>query len=184
MTPSELTDVQKSLSALAPPTVAWDLLKGTYLDKVYIVTIPTNDWTMVPAYLRWGGWNACPPPEYHVVAFRSWRDRYGAKLVGMSNDTIDIKVASKPASRKEALALVDEQYEYCPDIVDQGTGSKERSPTSYCRRIGGASGGTRQQASSPSPTQRLLFFLYRSPGDRFPEQHHRGPDRDRDGGDR
>ena len=124
-TPFEPPDVQKSLSTLTPPTVAWDLLKGTYFDNVYIVTLPTNDWTTAPAYLRWGGWNACPPPEYHVAAFRSWRDRYGAELVGMSSDTLNIKVVSRPAHREEAQSLAREQYEYCPDIVDQGTGSVE-----------------------------------------------------------
>jgi hypothetical protein len=93
---------------------------GTPLPKVSIALIPTADWTEIPAYLKWGGWNACPPPEYHVAAFRSWRDRYGVELVGMGFDTLNFRVARKPASKEEALDLAREQYAYCNDVVDQG----------------------------------------------------------------
>lgn len=103
--------------------VAYDILNGKALPKVYIVLIPASDWTEIPAYLRWGGWNDCPPPEYHVAAFREWRDRYSAELVGMSFDTINLRVSRRPQTREEALALAREQYIYCSDIVDQGVGT-------------------------------------------------------------
>jgi hypothetical protein len=102
-------------------TVAFDILEGTPLANVNIAIIPTEDWTEVPAYLAWGGWNECPAPEYHVAALRSWRDRYGAELVGLSNDVMNVRVARMPATRDEALHLAREQYAYCSDIVDQGT---------------------------------------------------------------
>ncbi len=101
-------------------TVAYDVLKGAPLAKVYIGIAPTNDWTEIPAYLRWGGWNDCPAPEYHVAALRQWRNRYGAELVGMSADTINLRISRKPSSRKEALALARDQYVYCTDVIDQG----------------------------------------------------------------
>ena len=90
------------------------------LPKVYIALVPTDDWTTIPAHLCWGGWNDCPAAEYHVAAMRRWRDRYGAELVGMSFDTINLRVATKPKTRAEALALAREQYVYCNDIIDQG----------------------------------------------------------------
>lgn len=101
-------------------SVAYDVLKGTPLAKIYIGIAPTNDWTTIPAYLRWGGWNDCPAAEYHVAALRQWRDRYGAELIGMSFDTINLRVSKKPASRDEALALAHDQHIYCSDIIDQG----------------------------------------------------------------
>ncbi|WP_368904525.1 DUF4253 domain-containing protein [Taklimakanibacter lacteus] len=101
-------------------TVVRDILTGKPFSKVHIGIAPTDDWTTIPAYLRWGGWNECPAPEYHVAALRSWRDRYGAELIGMSFDTINLRVAGRPRTREEALALARDQYVYCADIIDQG----------------------------------------------------------------
>jgi len=101
-------------------SVAYELLSGLPCPKVQIALIPTDDWTTIPAHLRWGGWNACPRAEYHVAALRTWRDRYGAELVGLSFDTMNLRVKTKPGTREEALALARDQYVYCTDIVDQG----------------------------------------------------------------
>lgn len=104
-------------------TVARDLSTGEPFPKIQIGIAPSDDWTTLPAYLRWGGWNACPAAEHHVAAMRSWRERYGAELVGVSGDTINIRVARRPKTREEALALAREQYIYCNDIIDQGFAS-------------------------------------------------------------
>ncbi len=101
-------------------TVATDILTGVPFEQVHIVQFPTQAGWEVPAYLRWGNWNACPPPEYHVAALRSWHERYGAELVGINGDTMNLRVARRPQSREEALMLAHELYRYCPDIVDQG----------------------------------------------------------------
>jgi hypothetical protein len=112
-----------SPSPSAGHSVAHNLLTGKPLPKVYIGLAPSDDWTTIPAHLRWGGWNACPAAEYHVAAMRTWRDRYGAELIGMSFDTINLRVASKPKTREEALALARDHYIYCSDIIDQGVGT-------------------------------------------------------------
>lgn len=88
--------------------------------KIYVGIAPTEDWTTIPAWLRWGNWNDCPAPEYHVAAMRRWRDRYGAELVGMSSDTLNFRVATRPKTREEALTLAREHYVYCADVIDQG----------------------------------------------------------------
>jgi hypothetical protein len=102
-------------------SVAYEILTHRPLPKVHIVLVPTDDPTTVPAHLHWGGWNACPAPEYHVAALRHWRDHYGAELVGLNMDVLNLQVARKPATRDEALELARAQYAYCNDIVDQGT---------------------------------------------------------------
>jgi hypothetical protein len=96
---------------------------GKPLLKVHIALLPTDDWTTIPAHLKWGGWNACPPPEYHIAALRSWRDRFGAELVGLSHDTMNLNVTRRPTTREAALELAREHYLYCDDIVNQGTGT-------------------------------------------------------------
>lgn len=101
-------------------TVAVDY-KGKPLDRVHILLIPTQDWTEVPAYLRWGNWNACPGPEEHVAAWRYWQGRYGLELVGMGFNVLNLRVARPPTTREAALALAREQFLYCDDIVFQGT---------------------------------------------------------------
>ena len=101
-------------------SVATKTLTGAPLEKVQIVILPTNDSSTIPAYLHWGHWNGCPAPEYHIAALRSWRERFGAEIVGLSHDVMNIRVQSRPPSREAALALAREQYVYCSDIVDQG----------------------------------------------------------------
>jgi hypothetical protein len=54
-------------------SVAFGLRTRAPLAVTHVVTVPTNDWTTIPAYLHWGGWNGCPAPEYHIAALRSWR---------------------------------------------------------------------------------------------------------------
>lgn len=104
-------------------SVAYHLLTGQPKSTVYIALIPTSDPTAIPAYMNWGNWNQCPPPAYHVAALRSWRDIYGAELIGLGADTINLRVSRRPATRDEALELARVHYAYCNDIIDQGVGA-------------------------------------------------------------
>ncbi|WP_177184913.1 DUF4253 domain-containing protein [Sphingobium sp. YR768] len=113
--PSSTADVQPGF------TIASDILTGRPLTHVHILIIPTLNSYEVPAYLRWGNWNACPSPEIHVAAMRYWHDRYGAELIGINGDTINMRVARRPKTREEALNLARHQFFYCADIVYQGT---------------------------------------------------------------
>jgi hypothetical protein len=70
-----------------------------------------------------GDWNACPPPEYHVAALRSWHNAFGADLVGINRHTMNLRAAGRPTTREAAAKLARQQYAYCPDIVDQGVGT-------------------------------------------------------------
>ncbi len=104
-------------------SVAYNVGTGRLKSTVPIALIPTDDPTAIPAYMRWGNWNECPSPAYHVAALRAWRDRYGAELIGLGADTINLRASRRPATREEALDLAREQYFYCNDIIDQGMGS-------------------------------------------------------------
>lgn len=103
-------------------SIATDLLTGGFKPKINILLLPARDGAEAFAHLKWGGWNACPPPEHHVTAIRAWTKRYGAELVGLSGDVANIRVAKRPRARNEALGLAREQLSYCEDIVLQGTG--------------------------------------------------------------
>jgi hypothetical protein len=58
-----------------------------------------------------------------VAALRSWRDRFGAELVGLGFDTMNLRVARRPQTRAEALELAREQDLYSQDLVDQVAGT-------------------------------------------------------------
>ena len=96
---------------------------GKVYDRVHIALLPCKTGWEAIAHLRWGNWNANPSAEYHVAALKSWHERYGAELVGLSHDVMNLRVTRRPGTREEALALAREQYLYCNDIVDQGVGT-------------------------------------------------------------
>ncbi len=89
--------------------------------RVHIALLPTDDSTAAPAYLRAGGWNHCPEAAAMVAALRSWRDRYGAELIGFAHDIMNIRTQIGPASREEALALAWEHYLFCGDVLNDQT---------------------------------------------------------------
>ncbi|MFO6448448.1 DUF4253 domain-containing protein [Erythrobacter sp. NE805] len=112
-------------------TTREDILTGKPHRQCFIVIFPAQHGWEVPAYANWGGWNENPAPALHVAALKSWHERYGAELVGMSGDVMNLRVARKPASRVEALALAREHYAYCADIVEQGMGSLAALAATY-----------------------------------------------------
>lgn len=102
---------------------ACDFVTGRPLKEVHIGLIPVESPYLVPAYLKAGGWNDCPPSSVHTALFRRWFERYGAIVRSVSNDIIEFEVARPPESYEAALQLAREQFAYCPDIVHQGVGT-------------------------------------------------------------
>ena len=101
-------------------------LRPGALNEAYIGVFQTADPTEVPAILDCGGWNDFPMAEVHVGLHRRWRDRDGARLIGHSHDLLTFHVLRPPNSQNEAFALAEEQFAYCPDIIQQGYGSLGR----------------------------------------------------------
>jgi hypothetical protein len=56
-----------------------------------------------------------------VKALREWRDAYGAEVVALCGDVLELRVKRRPKTREQALTLARQIYRYCPDSVDQGT---------------------------------------------------------------
>lgn len=102
-----------------------DYRTGQPVAEVLIGLIPTPRSYEVPAYLRFGGWNECPPPEIHVALARQWNERFGARLVVNTSDVMEFELERPVATIEEARELVPVLYSYCNDIIDQGVGSRE-----------------------------------------------------------
>lgn len=114
-----------STSSKESPTLAvttnW-MTKRPYT-QIYIGVVPTQNPAEIPAYISFGGWNECPLPEWHTAALRHWSNKWGARIMALTSDTMEVRVSRTPETRKAALELAREHYDYCNDIVDQGTGS-------------------------------------------------------------
>ena len=104
---------------------AWtdDFTRLEPLPSVRVALVPTTAAWEVPAYLKFGGWNDCPAPHEHVAVLKHWHELYGAQLVGLAHDVLELGVTRPPKDRTGALIAALEQYAYCPDLVDQGTES-------------------------------------------------------------
>jgi hypothetical protein len=116
----ELSDESKA--RMAEPA-QWTKLELVWKDEVLIGLVPTNLGWQVPAYLRFGGWNDCPSPEEHTRIHRSWEADYGSQVVVVTSSTIETGVSRPPTTRSAAIALAQQHFDYCADIVKQGTGT-------------------------------------------------------------
>jgi len=94
---------------------------GKPLPFVFLAKIPTSKPWQIPAYLKFGGWNACPDPAQQTAVLHYWAERYGIEVYSISSDTMECAVARPPRNKEDALALAHEQFLFCGDIVFQGT---------------------------------------------------------------
>ncbi|MFC5744917.1 DUF4253 domain-containing protein [Actinomadura rugatobispora] len=65
---------------------------------------------------------------------RSWEERFGARVVAVGFDTLDLSVAAPPVTFEHALNVAAEHHAFCPDNVWQGSGSLEE----YAKGLVGA----------------------------------------------
>jgi hypothetical protein len=89
--------------------------------RMDVALLPAAHCWEVPAVVGFGGWNDCPPAEVHVALWQYWHGRYGAELMTLTADVVEMSVARPPRSREEAFELAEEKFLYCQDIVVQGT---------------------------------------------------------------
>jgi hypothetical protein len=108
------------VEAMTTLPVLMDLRTGSPRDTVHVATIPTRDNTAIPAFLNFGGWNACPYPHVFVSALRKWNQDWGAELVAITSDTMDIRFPHKPATRAAALELYLEMVALHSDTLMDG----------------------------------------------------------------
>lgn len=108
------------------PRLQFDAVTQQLLPVLHVGLIELSDPCELFARLGWGGWNDCPPPAVHVALHRHWRERFGAEPVALSGDTVECTVARPPQAQDAALALAREHQGYCPDAVEQGSGTTGR----------------------------------------------------------
>ncbi|NPD82281.1 DUF4253 domain-containing protein [Prevotella sp. PINT] len=110
-------EVMVGTSEGAEASTAFDF----YGNDILLVEVPVKNPWQIFAYLPMGGWNECPDAEEQMAVAKYWFEKYGAVVAAMSSDTIGY-VLPQPVT-KDTLELAEEQFAYCPDIIDQGYGS-------------------------------------------------------------
>jgi hypothetical protein len=100
-----------------------DIMTGKTKPEIYLGFARIEEPWQLPAAMKYGDWNDCPPAEVHCAFHRQWHERFGAEITGMSGDVVECIVSRPPTDREAATALAWEQYWYCADIVEQGVGT-------------------------------------------------------------
>jgi len=57
------------------------------------------------------------------AVLRGWEDRFGARVVGIGFDTLDLSVAAPPLTFRHALHVAAEHATFCPEAIVQGQGT-------------------------------------------------------------
>ena len=74
--------------------------------------------------LGWmGAVNVHQDPVLMSAVLRSWEDRFAARVVEIEFATLTLTVGIPPRDRETALALAAEHYAFCPDNINQATGT-------------------------------------------------------------
>jgi hypothetical protein len=58
-----------------------------------------------------------------AAVVRSWEDRFGARVVRMGFNTLDLSVAAPPRTLEHAVHVAAEHWTFCPDNIVQGPGT-------------------------------------------------------------
>jgi hypothetical protein len=104
-------------------TLASEILGYKPDPTLYIALLATPHSWETPAYLSYGGWNACPKPALHVALHQHWAAIWGSEIVSLAFDTLVCRTRVPLLDREAALALARDHMMYCDDIVMQGTGT-------------------------------------------------------------
>jgi hypothetical protein len=103
------------------PAELLPVLTGEF-DRMWLVPAPVG-W-LVPGLLGWNGAvNNDVLGDDHATVLRRWAGAWQAEVLGLGSDVLTLRVHTPPVTPEQALAAAAEAYLYCPDAVDQGTGT-------------------------------------------------------------
>jgi hypothetical protein len=84
-----------------------------------IALVPVEASWRVPLVLELPPWNDYPDPAEHAAILRYWNEKYGAEVVAMTAETVELHLAKPPATRAEALELAWEYELYNDGAYDR-----------------------------------------------------------------
>lgn len=92
-------------------------------EKLVIFRIPVKEPWEIFSYIPFGGWNECPETAEMISVCKYWYENYGAVPSLIKSDTLEMYVFKPIDNTDTAFDVAKEQYGFCNDTVDQGTGT-------------------------------------------------------------
>jgi hypothetical protein len=87
----------------------------------YIGLVPARRSADIPAVMGWlGATNHIDPGTLSAV-LRTWEDRFGVRVIGMTGATLYVSVAAPPAALEQATHVALEHLLVCPDNIYQSS---------------------------------------------------------------
>jgi len=111
------------LPPVKTPSTLYDVLTNHLKPEINIAFVQVEHAWEVFAKLGYGDWNDCPPPHIHVALHKYWAEKFKSSPVAILSDIVECHAPQTLSIQKDALLLAREQYAYCYDIVEQGTGT-------------------------------------------------------------
>lgn len=112
-------------SLLADPDILANQLVRQFVDEdTRLALVPVRRGADVLATLGWSGAaNHVSRTAGLSAILRSWEDRFGARVLRLGPDRLDVSVAAPPQEPMHAAAVAAEHWTFCPDRVLQESGS-------------------------------------------------------------
>ncbi|MFD0918673.1 DUF4253 domain-containing protein [Saccharopolyspora rosea] len=93
-------------------------------DETRLALVPVRRGADVLTVLGWSGAaNHVSRTAGLSAMARSWEDRFGARLLRLGPDRLDLSVSAPPQDPDHAAAVAAEHWTFCPDRILQETGS-------------------------------------------------------------
>lgn len=88
-------------------------------DEVTIALVPASGGWEVPALLAWSGAErtGIEGPD-HLAVLHFWHEVYGAELVALGLERLELLVERPPDAARGAFELAVQHYAYCPALMD------------------------------------------------------------------
>ncbi|MEU9196193.1 DUF4253 domain-containing protein [Streptomyces hundungensis] len=111
--PALQEDPDRRAAEVARAAVVEGALKGARA-----ALVPARRSADIPAAIGWGGSLHHEQDVAPLCAvLRSWEDRFGVRVVGLTPDHLTVSVAAPPSDEEEALVLAAEHFAFCPEAI-------------------------------------------------------------------
>jgi hypothetical protein len=116
---AKLTEDAETIGARLRDRPVEEALLAIRGDLVQMALVPAVESWEVPALLAWSGAERddIGGPE-HMSVLQFWHDAYGAELVSIGLERMELLVERPPDDARAAFELAVQQYSYCPALMD------------------------------------------------------------------